>query len=325
MSRPAFIQPIPNELAARLDPLYMAGAVSLNSRRWSLAFDAFNEAYRLMLDGQPETGRFHKGLPLHNMGLAKLLGGEPAGGLAYTLQAFLEDSISRAEESPDKPTELEMPAARNLVYVFGLPLGGVAGLSQRVRELFSQSDDQQKDRLLRDPQVAAQELEVDDLATVGATTEPEPVVACRITGQFGSIWDRRVFIGASCRGQLAEVEEIAQEVRSRGFDPVIELEFDVPEPLIHHHALMLLHECRWAVFEVTTEAGQLMELERTRDYGIRPLVVYQGTDQHGRASMMVETLLSRLGQRGEKYASIAQLRHLVGEYLERAEAELAEA
>lgn len=305
--------PLPPDLAERTARLFAEGDVLLQAQQWERAFDAFKRGYEELLRAQPPDARFHKGTPLHNMGLSSWLGGNPAGAVRYTLLSFLEDALSRAAETPDELTELTMPAARNLVSAFSIPLGHVTGIAQRVRELVRDG------RLFRDPEVLARELGLNHLLDSG---EEIPQPRKRLAGTYTSTWDRRVFVGGSYKGQLLEINEIAATIRSRSFDPVVEFEFEIAPEQIHHHALMLLHECRWAVFDVTTEAGQLMELERTRDYQIRPLVVQQGTSQHGSMSAMVETLLARLGQPASRYSRMDELRNLVDGYLDSAEAEL---
>jgi hypothetical protein len=80
---------------------------------------------------------------------------------------------------------------------------------------------------------------------------------------------------------------------------------------------MLLHDCRLAVFEITVEAGQLMELERVRDYELDAfLAVVQGVAPHRpRLSEMTTTLLARLGANPERYADIPELEATLTDWL----------
>jgi len=82
---------------------------------------------------------------------------------------------------------------------------------------------------------------------------------------------------------MATLREICRYVRAAGFVPVLAWDFDVPKSGTHDVDLMLLHQCRFAIFEETSPAGELMELERSGDYGILSIVVYQIRDPFNRA------------------------------------------
>jgi hypothetical protein len=123
-----------------------------------------------------------------------------------------------------------------------------------------------------------------------------------------------VFVGGSYRETEERLDALVAVVEELGFDAVATWDFAIREELTHHHSLMLLHECRFAIFEVTVEAGQLMELERCRDYGIDPLVVH-GRDSGDPPSSMISTLLVRLSLEVRPYRDRAELRRVVGAYL----------
>lgn len=93
--------------------------------------------------------------------------------------------------------------------------------------------------------------------------------------KFKSDWERHVFVGGNYATHIAELKRIKRVCFDKGYDPVLAKEFKFPPGKVHHHSLMLLHERSKAVFEVSSEAGQLMEIERLRDYEIKPLIVYQ--------------------------------------------------
>jgi hypothetical protein len=261
-----------------------------------------------MVDRQPPDRRFHKGLPLHNMGLAKWLARDQQAAFQYTLEAFVEDALSRGEESPDVPDELERPAANNLLWLFEVPLPHVARLSAQIRLA------QAGGRLYRTAR--------DALDAIGAGIRPRPPVAAgpppiRIPGQFTSRWRDRVFVGGAYE-VIAALRDIGGVVRSKGRDAVMAFEFEIAPEDAHHHALMLLHECRAAIFEVSVEAGQLIELERTRDYMITDvLVLYQGTAGHTKhLSGMVSALLGRLRIEPVLYADNSELAGIIGPWVD---------
>lgn len=47
------------------------------------------------------------------------------------------------------------------------------------------------------------------------------------------------------------------------YEPILAIEFKREGSMsIHEHALLLLHNCKYAVFDVSTKGGHLMEIER---------------------------------------------------------------
>lgn len=144
----------PEDLRRATERLYVAGAEALRASNWTAAFQQFNSAYRLLLKSQPFGRRLHKGLPLHNMGLARLGAGRPRGALKYTLFAFLEDAMSKADEEARGLPELDMPAANNLLYVFGLEPRLLSNIANRIRALAV------RERTFRHPEELAEELDL---------------------------------------------------------------------------------------------------------------------------------------------------------------------
>ena len=43
---------------------------------------------------------------------------------------------------------------------------------------------------------------------------------------------------------------------------------------IYHKCLTLLHSCKYAIFDLSEQAGQLVEVERAPDYGVKTLVIW---------------------------------------------------
>jgi hypothetical protein len=91
-------------------------------------------------------------------------------------------------------------------------------------------------------------------------------------------FDKRVFVGGNY-DFLATLRKICDFIRSTGFTPIMAWDFNVDFRRIHDYDLRLLHQCKYAIFEETSPAGELMELERTRDYGVISFAVYQVRDR----------------------------------------------
>lgn len=307
-----------DDVQQRLRILYEQADSHFERFRWRAAARALLEAYEALKASQPAGQRFHKGYPLHNLGVAHLLArnlAAPESQLSdwqaarrYTYLAFIEDALS----APLTPgAELGTPASSNLTSIFGATAGQLSVIAGASRDWALAHLG-----MLHDPQQIYERMAVDSAPDQGVP----PISSERYPGQFASDWSRRVFVGGPYRTHIAELNIIASWCRQMDYDPVVVMEFAIPESKIHHHSLMLLHECRLAIFDVTTEAGQLMELERTRDYDITPLVV----SQHGTPSQMV-TDLNRLRLTPKQYNTHAELEAHVRDYLRSGETTLEDA
>jgi hypothetical protein len=84
---------------------------------------------------------------------------------------------------------------------------------------------------------------------------------------------------------------------------------------IHHHTLLLLHTCKWSIFDVNTPAGQLMGIERSLDYENEVLVVYNDSeDAATHISFMLKTYANpRIRFKG--YRDTEELKKLVINFL----------
>ena len=209
-----------------------------------------------------------------------------------------EDDEDRADD---------MPAGRNLRLAYKVNPDLLAGLKRIVQET-----KQSREALSRDPEEIyhriEKELSESTLAEPEAPTESEP-------GMFSMPWEKRVFVGGSYK-EIAILGEIKDTVRAQGYEPVLARDFKFPEGLIHHHSLMLLHECKYAVFDLSQEAGQLMEIERLRDYDVEGLIVYQSVPgEEPKITEMLRTLLKSEKMEPRPYENMSQLHHYITDFL----------
>jgi len=91
--------------------------------------------------------------------------------------------------------------------------------------------------------------------------------------------ENRIFVGGNYDNMVL-LREICKIVSSLGFQPILAWDFDVPLYEIHDYDLRLLHNCKYAIFEVSAPAGELMEIEKIRDWNITTLLLYQVRDPH---------------------------------------------
>ncbi|MBA7533522.1 hypothetical protein ES705_25762 [subsurface metagenome] len=80
--------------------------------------------------------------------------------------------------------------------------------------------------------------------------------------------NKRVFVGGDYN-HLPDLREIKNHVDSLGYISIIPYECGMPQEYvknyIHVFDMFLLGQCKYAIFEVTSAAGQLMELQRALD------------------------------------------------------------
>lgn len=96
-----------------------------------------------------------------------------------------------------------------------------------------------------------------------------PRPEAKLTLDLPGMKAKRVFIGGDYN-HLPDLREIKKHVDSLGYISIIPYEFGAPiieyvKDLIHAFDMLLLGECRYAIFKVTSAAGQLMELQRAID------------------------------------------------------------
>lgn len=90
-------------------------------------------------------------------------------------------------------------------------------------------------------------------------------------GDFGT----RVFIGGNYKsGSVLDL--IKGAVAACGYQPIIVAEFAIPEAAIRDYSLRLLRQCKFAIFEVTTDGGYMIEMERAIDYDTISLCLWDG-------------------------------------------------
>jgi len=303
--------PLPPDLAKRYQELARSGFDLLQRHRFLEAEQRFDDLYKLILGAQPTGGRYHKGLPLQNRGAARLFAGDVKQALRSFVLAYTEDLLSLSSEDEANAT----PAGQTLIGTYDLRLEFL----QRLRALAAESKAANQEPgdpevILRKALQPSAEASVDE--ALGELVGTWPEVPKRRLEDLNSPWEERVFVGGSY-DQPATLNGIKKAVQRAGHDAILALEFEMPAALIHHHTLLLLHSCKFAIFDLFPEAGQMMEIERLRDYGIKPLLVYQAwaPDQELRGSAMLVTLLKQLGYKVRPYSETGELGKLVDEYL----------
>jgi len=89
--------------------------------------------------------------------------------------------------------------------------------------------------------------------------------------------ETRVFVGGNYE-QMATCRDIRNAVFATGpaLHPVLPYDdYQIPQGQVYDTDLRLLHNCAYAIFDVSVPAGQLFEIARAAEYKVQTLIVFQ--------------------------------------------------
>jgi tetratricopeptide (TPR) repeat protein len=302
---------LPRDLQTDFDAAALKASLDIQTGRFDDAASTLTKLYEQMLQRQPAGTRYHKGFPLHNIGYALVRLGRPEEALRFFLLAYIEDLLTQNPGEEDAADGAPASQTLRLAYRIG------SDLFDRLKNVVREK--KKTNVVVQNPEGILSEFASPQTTAQIVRTLPEARPSPpgeRRPGQFSSSWEKRVFVGGGYR-EFAILNEIKRIAEDNGFDAILVADFQIPGGLVHHHSLMLLHECRAAIFDLSSEAGQLMEIERLRDYGIsETLLVYQ--DPGGgepKITEMLGALLTRMELPPKPYEDLDTLRTLVRNFL----------
>ncbi len=133
---------------------------------------------------------------------------------------------------------------------------------------------------------------------------------------FEATWDKRVFVGGSM-GLRPVLEKIRDIVEEAGFDAIIASDFETPKGMeIYQKCLLLLHCCKFAVFDFSEYAGQSHEFERGSDYGVITLVIWPLSRDES-ITEMVKSQIDIKGIEHKTYTTFDEMSFIISEFLKR--------
>ncbi len=131
-------------------------------------------------------------------------------------------------------------------------------------------------------------------------------------------YNNRVFIGGNYDliSSLRDIKAAVYKLNS-GFVPILPIDdFQIPQAQIYEWDLRLLHNCRYAIFEVTLPAGELFEIARCVEYGVTALLVYQGRGATGAPPRARTMLLGSGKHQHRSYRDRNHVENIVDEFLQ---------
>jgi len=225
---------------------------SIQGKDYRSAEQAYKDLLSEIIEAQRKVTRYHKGGPYHQIGYCLLLQGKNDAARTYFLYAFIEDCIT-------SDTFPSWPAFRNLYGVYKTAHADLLALFDGIR----------------------QDIQV----TVPLTAEEYLRHYLESGNKIESVSVRReikVFVGGSYRN-IAVLRHIEKIVMECGLSPILASNFKAGKSEIYLHAMHLLEDCGSAVFEITFDAGHLMEIERASASRLidnkNILLLYQQTEQ----------------------------------------------
>jgi hypothetical protein len=309
--------PEPLELIEEIQHPLREGQILLGTRQFDQAKQAFRQMYEIYLDWQGQRNvRYHKGLPLYNEGFSALMLGRPDVGLFLVVLAYIEDLLTYGPDNADR-----LPAGQlvNLGYRlspdFLRHLKTVVATAEQVGAPIDRPESLLAEAL-KEQGVSAEEQAMGTALLAHAETQPQ-VIKSPLPDNLPGRWERRVFVGGSYPEQMVPINHIRRVIVESGFQAIVASDYDMPKNEIHQRTLIMLHDCRLAVFDITSQGGQLMEIERLRDYQIVPLIVY-GTGDPVRppaVSSMLRTLLQQPDYELKSYTTMDELGEHARDYL----------
>jgi len=306
---PEDIQQLIDKVAFVYEPAMAAG------EQYQEAMDAYKELYEKIKAKQPPNKRYHKGYPLHNIGYTMFRLGQIMPALHYFILAYIEDLLSENKGEEEKANDTAAGKFLRQIYKAREPY-----LKTLQEMVFNKKE---SGITVNDPET----ILTDFPKLVRSTTEfkknfanllekfpDSSPIKKRIPGMFEKTWEERVFIGASYK-EIYVINSIKIIVEQKGYDPIVALDFDIPSILIHHHSLMLLHECKYAIFDLSQEAGQLMEIERVRDYEVKTIAVYQAAGGDPKITEMLKAHLTAMSIHTSAYSNNEELTSIINSFL----------
>lgn len=302
---------IPEEIRGEVVFRKGLAAAYFQQEDWQAAARSMEETYNFLLDQQRRyKTRFHKGWELHNGGIALLRLGRVIEGLDRMLMAYAEDALSAQVDLEDT---IDAFLAGLTLKGAGTPEGYLAAMKKVARRR------KERGNVPLDPNdlivEARAEFKLDQQlrAQIGEEARRKEAAEKRTIESLTQPPERCCFVGGNYYAGGPNLEPISQIVSDEGFEPIMPLDFEIAETDVHHRSLLLLHLCRKAIFEVTSPAGQLMELERCRDYDVEPLLVRNVLrDQDPHVSQMISSMA---GVKVQPYTTPDELRPLIHDYL----------
>lgn len=300
---------IPDRIREEYNALVEKGITELRIGNYENAVGIFQKIYDLLLKTQKEEDRpIHKGLPLHNLGIALFYLKKLDEALYNILLAYVEDTLNVDYDFEDEADRAPAATALRDVFYFNLRI------LREIKTISSEIKKSGKWDKVRDPEniliEAAKRLKFDP-KKLTKECKHLPTIGKPLIG-FPQPREKRVFIGTNYDKNPAVIPVIKEAVVSKNYIPIVAADYGINPDTTHDDCLVLMHTCKYAIFDITSPGGQLMELERAHDYKVEVLLVRQSMDP---ANLRIPPMIKSLGYNVEGYRDYRDLRDIVRKFL----------
>jgi hypothetical protein len=128
------------------------------------------------------------------------------------------------------------------------------------------------------------------------------------------IFEKRVFIGGNYSFG-SRIEDIADVVLDCDYQPIIVWEFGIPRGTERHSSKQIIKQCKYAIFEVSSNAGHFFEMDDAEEYSLDCLCLW---DAHQGSSPSVSAMVqshSVFMRNNKPYRNTRELQHEVFNFL----------
>jgi len=281
------------DLSPELQTLYRVREQTALSLIDKNDFSSAEQEYRTLLSeiltAQGTATRYHKGGIYHQIGYCLFLQKKTEDALLYFEYAFIEDCISVSGFEAK-----QLPAYYNLYNVYRISAKQLVDLLNSIKRDIDSNIPLDAQNYLMSYLDSGSKL--DSVAVIKRTN---------------------VFVGGNYKN-IVLLRHIADKVLECEFSSIMAIDFEVTnEEDIYADAMALLQDCGSAIFEITFDAGHLMEIERAINSKLFPkeniLLLFQkrrDTKDHYISKMFLGVDVKPVG-----YAKIEELRELVKSFL----------
>lgn len=285
-------------------------------------FERAEKAYASWLDQlyayQEKRGvRIHKEYVLFNMGFVLYQQNKISEAVYYFLESYIEDIISARVPEHIKETN----SFKGLSQLgFGSKILGDLQ-SWVIQKKDRKEDISRPEKLCKSfleergislPEVSLKKAKIE----APETTAPKKKSVDELPGTYSD----RVFIGGAYREGLLDqkLRKIEQYVRELGYEPVIAIDYDPPRDPdgsqllnVHDFDIVLIHTCRYVIFELSIAAGQYNEVEWSIRFLRKPTWGVCEAGKQSEISTLIRDLFVEVGKDIFYYSSSSSLRDYI--------------
>ena len=290
---------LPPELQKELDDAARKYSICIHTQEYDTALNIITDLRDEMLRWQQKYGqRFHKGYPLHNIGYTLYQQNKYEEALKYIILAYIEDLLS-ADLGNEDEADLT-PAGQTLFLGYKYDPKILKQLKQRVASFKEQGK----------PPLSPEYV-------IEKFGEPLESIRGEITAEpkfdDNPKRENKVFIGGSGR-LIPTINFMRDTVAKLGFYPVVAGDYSMPDMNIYRKCLHLLHGCKYAIIDLSEQAGQLIEADRAAEYGVKTLVIWPKGREENVTKMLTDAFQER-GIQSSSYERFSELEDIFRKFL----------